>query len=76
MLVTVSVKGLKEINVNGESAVKSIGSINSVSLYVYMNGLGSVQISNAGKIFVGNGEGVKLDVKKQTANVSVISSGA
>jgi hypothetical protein len=72
LLVTLSVKGLKEIEVNGTSTVKSLGNIQSANLYIYMNGMGRVNITNAGKIFLVHGEGIDLDIKKKTANVSIM----
>ena len=72
LLVTLSVKGLKEIEIGGASTVRSLGSIESAALYIYMNGMGDVNITNMGKIFLVGGDGINLDVKKKTANVSVL----
>lgn len=75
VLVTVDVSGLKKIDINGASEVKSLGNLNSGSLYISMNGFGLVSIVNAGKIELVNGEGISLDVKKKTANVHVSQAG-
>lgn len=72
VLATIGVKGLTEININGESNVNSLGNICSPELHVYMNGSGRAEIMNKGNIRVINGEGIKLDIRKKTANVKIV----
>lgn len=76
VLVTVDVSGLKQIEINGASEVKSLGNLHSGPLDIYLNGSCYVNIKNAGKITLLNGEGIGLDIKKRSANVLVSSGGA
>jgi hypothetical protein len=69
--VNVYVQKLTNIEVNGDSWVKSGGYLNSPALDVYINGEALVDISNIGKISVKNSSEVELGVLKRTSGVSV-----
>ena len=72
VLVTLDVKDLKQIEVNGNSEVKSLGNLHSSLLHIYLNGYCLVNILNEGKITLVNGDGIGLDIKKKTANVALL----
>ncbi len=71
VLVTVAVYQLKNIEVNGNSTVKSLGSLNSPFIRVQLNGEGSVALQNTGRINVSGTEGTGVEVKKSIGHIRV-----
>jgi len=73
--VNVFVQNLNNIEVNGDSWVRSSGYLSSPKLDVLINGEALVDISNAGKISVTKTKDFELGVMKRTSGVSVGGSG-
>jgi hypothetical protein len=72
MIVKLAVNGLEQIEINGESSVKTEGSIHSPNLDVLMNGMGSVNIRNTGKVNVQKADEIELHVMQyRTGNETV-----
>ena len=71
VLVTIGVNNLQKIVVNGNSSVKSLGSLRTPSIDVQMSGEGMVAIQNEGRINVKATDGTALDIKKSSGNILV-----
>jgi hypothetical protein len=69
--VSVCVQKLRNIEVNGDSWVRSSGYLTSPALDVLVNGEAMVDISNVGKIAVNKTADYELGVMKKTSGVSV-----
>ncbi len=69
--VSLAVKNLKEIIINGESTVKSVGYLNSPKLSILMDGDCKVSVKNAGQVIINRGQDTELNVIQQSGPVLV-----
>ena len=69
--VKISVNQLKEIFIDGESALTSAGYLESPKLSVLVEGDGYVALKNAGSIYVQNGASTHFEVKKSVGDVVI-----
>ena len=69
--VKISVNQLKEILIDGETALTSFGYLASPKLSVLVEGDGYVALKNAGAIYVRNGASTTFEVKKSVGEVVI-----
>lgn len=69
--VKISVNQLKEISIDGESALTSFGYLASPKLFVLVEGDSYVALKNAGTIYLKNGASTTFEVKKSVGKVVI-----
>ena len=69
--VKISVNQLKEILIDGETALTSFGYLASPKLFVLVEGDSYVALKNAGAIYVKNGASTTFEVKKSVGRVVI-----
>ncbi len=71
VMVTIDVKKLSEISIEGNSSVRSLGVLNSNELNVYVKSQSYVALRSTGSINIINTSDSEMDVKEQIGKVTI-----
>ena len=73
VVAVIGVHELRDLEVKGNSYVKSLGTLNSPMIKVQLYGDGMVALQNNGRIHVASNDGTDIEVRKQTGRISIES---